>query len=114
VRGYRGRLGGAGEELAAEWYRSAGYQVLSRNWRCDIGEIDLVCRRGPIVVVCEVKTRRSTTYGTPAEAVTPSKQARLRRLAARWLAATGAGCSELRFDVVAVTGDAVEVLVGAW
>jgi putative endonuclease len=114
VRGYRGRLGGAGEDRAAAWYAAAGYDVLSRNWRCDIGEIDLVCRLGATVVVCEVKTRRSLSHGTPAEAVTPSKQARLRRLAARWLAATGAQCAQVRFDVVAVTGDELEVLMGAW
>ena len=112
--GYRRRLGTAGEELAAQWYRGAGYEVLARNWRCASGEIDLVCRRGSTVVVCEVKTRRTTSHGTAAEAVTPAKQARLRRLAARWLAATGAGCREVRFDVVAVTGGRVEVIPGAW
>jgi putative endonuclease len=111
---YRRRLGSAGEDAAADWYRGAGYEVLDRNWRCVAGEIDLVCRQGQVIVVCEVKTRRGTAYGTPAEAVTPAKQARLRRLAARWLAEHGVGCREVRFDAVAVMGATVEVFQGAW
>lgn len=111
---YRRLVGDAGEELAARWYEANGYVVLARNWRAADGEIDLVCRRGATVVVCEVKTRRSTRYGTPAEAVTPAKRARLRRLAAQWLAATGVTCRDVRFDVVAVTGTTVDVIDGAW
>ena len=62
-------------------------QVLDRNWRCEHGEIDLVALDGDCLVVCEVKTRRSTAFGEPVEAVTWRKAARLRRLAAAWLAA---------------------------
>ena len=59
--------------------------VLDRNWRCELGEIDLVLRDGHTLVVCEVKTRSALRFGSPLEAVTEAKAARLRRLAARWL-----------------------------
>jgi putative endonuclease len=79
-----------------------GFQVLDRNWRCELGEIDIVARDGDCLVVCEVKTRRSTACGHPAEAVTADKASRLRRLAARWLAESGVHPPQVRIDVVAV------------
>jgi putative endonuclease len=107
--------GQAGEDAAADWYRARGFEVLARNWRCRDGEIDLVVRRGPMVVFCEVKSRASTAFGAPVEAVTPTKQARLRRLAAAWLRATPAtGRRDVRFDVAAVLGDRVEVVEEAF
>ena len=90
----------------AEWYTRAGYEVVGRNWRCRDGEIDLVVvDPGGVLVICEVKTRTSTAFGTPAEAVTTAKQRRLRRLAARWLSearAPGARLRPVRFDVAGV------------
>ena len=82
-------------------------QVLDRNWRCRDGEIDLVVLDGAVLAFVEVKTRSSTRFGDPAEAVTPAKAARLRRLAIRWLAAqrdTGDPLpwTEIRFDVVSI------------
>lgn len=76
--------------------------MLDRNWRCREGELDLVLRRGNVVVFCEVKTRRGDAYGTPAEAVTRTKQQRIRTLALRWLEARQQRSDELRFDVAAV------------
>lgn len=111
---YRRRVGAHGEELAARWYVARGYRVLDRNWRCAEGELDLVCRRGDILVVCEVKARRSDAYGSPLEAVTAAKRRRVRRLAARWLRAHRVHCSTVRFDVAAVHAETVEVVTGAW
>jgi putative endonuclease len=99
-------LGARGEDLAAAWYTSRGYTVLGRNWRCRDGELDLVVAHGGRVVFCEVKTRRGSTFGAPAEAVTAEKQRRLRRLATRWLAEQppgGRGFAEVRFDVACVS-----------
>jgi putative endonuclease len=107
----RGRWG---EDLAAAWYEGHGYVVVARNWRCPAGEIDLIVRRGRLVVVCEVKARRSDAFGPAAAAVGPAKQARLRRLAAAWLAATAGRGVEVRFDVVAITGTDLEVVAGAF
>jgi putative endonuclease len=76
--------------------------VLDRNWRCDAGEIDLVLRDGDVLVVCEVKTRTSTTYGSPVEAVTETKAERLRRLADRWIEERELRPPEIRIDLVGV------------
>lgn len=110
----RRRLGARGEALAATWYSARGYQVLDRNWRCPTGEIDLVLRRGTLLVVCEVKARTTLAFGAPAESVTAAKRARLRRLAVRWLAVHEVHPAIVRFDVAAVVGDEVEVVTGAW
>jgi putative endonuclease len=96
-------LGRYGEDVAARHLAEQGIVVLERNWRCDAGEIDIVGREGSTLVICEVKTRRGLAYGTPAEAVTPVKTARLRRLAARWIAERPlVRPAEVRFDVVGV------------
>jgi len=105
----------AGEEAAAGWYQEHGYEVVARNWRCRHGEIDLIARRGRLLVFCEVKARTSDAFGSPLEAVTPTKQARLRRLAATWLEqAGGSGPGPIRFDVAAVLGGQVEVVENAF
>lgn len=111
----RRALGSQGEAMAASWYESRGYRVLARNWRCREGELDLVLRLGGTYVFCEVKTRTSQAFGTPAEAVTWRKQARLRRLAARWLREAAPGPAlDVRFDVASVMGNHVEVLEAAF
>jgi putative endonuclease len=110
----RRRLRSEGERLAEAWYVERGYEVVARNWRCALGEIDLICRRGDVLVICEVKSRRSSAFGTPAEAVTLVKQRRLRRLAGRWLAEHRHRWADLRFDVVSVDGAGVLVTEGAF
>jgi putative endonuclease len=95
-------LGAYGERLAARHLTEQGLVVLDRNWRCDAGEIDLVLRDGRVLVVCEVKTRTSDACGTPHEAVTPDKVARLRRLAARWMTEHDVHPDDVRLDLVAV------------
>ena len=86
----------------ARWYESRGYEVLARNWRVREGELDLVVARDGGVAFCEVKSRSSDAFGQPFEAVTPTKQTRLRRLAALWLAADGRSWPVVRFDVASV------------
>ena len=98
----RRELGRFGEAYAARHLVEQGMVVLDRNWRCDAGEIDLVLRDGRVLVVCEVKTRSSTAYGSAVEGVTERKAARLRRLAARWLAEHPLRPDEVRIDVVGV------------
>lgn len=108
------RLGASGEQTAAAWYVAHGYEVLDRNWRCASGELDLVCADSSTIVVCEVKTRRTKAFGTPAEAVNSAKRNRIRRLTGRWLSEHDEHRRELRFDVVSIVGDEVTVLKGAF
>lgn len=102
-------IGAYGEQVAVEHLENAGYTIVDRNWRCEIGEIDVVAlapggaASQPSVIVCEVKTRNGLGFGSGFDAVTPDKAARLRRLGHRWLAENGAPHgATLRFDVVAV------------
>jgi putative endonuclease len=115
----RRALGTRGEAAVARWYGARGYTVVDRNWRVREGEIDLVLRRGRLLVFCEVKTRRGDAFGSPFDAVTARKQQRLRTLALRWLSEHGAGRAPIRFDVAAVRvgGDgraAIEVRFAAF
>ncbi|AWB95759.1 YraN family protein [Agromyces badenianii] len=99
---HNAELGRRGEQLAVEHLEARGMQVLERNWRCRIGEIDIVARDGRDTVFVEVKTRTSADYGHPFEAITPLKLARMRRLAIAWCEATDAAVSRIRIDAVAV------------
>jgi len=111
-------VGRYGERVAARHVEARGLEVLERNWRGTGGELDLVARDGDALVAIEVKTRRGTAFGHPAEAVTPAKLSRIRRLTGQWLAEhRDVRCREIRVDVVAVvlprSGAArVEHLVG--
>ena len=100
-------LGRRGEELAASWLQDNGLPVLSRNWRCAEGEIDIVAvdHEGDqsIVVFCEVKTRSGEGYGSPFDAVTQGKRRKLRRLGLLYLAQPEIrGFPRMRFDVIGV------------
>ncbi len=95
-------LGEFGERLAARHLVAEGMTLLAARWRCRHGEIDLLAVDQGCLVVCEVKTRRSVQAGSPLEAVTPVKLARLRRLAAAWLAEQDHTYPQVRIDVVAV------------
>ncbi|MEU8224996.1 YraN family protein [Kribbella sp. NPDC048915] len=95
-------VGRYGEDLAARYLSNHGFAVLERNWRCALGEIDIVAREGDTLVVCEVKTRRGLNYGSPLESITYRKLTTLRQLAGRWLQTHDLRPAEIRIDVVAV------------
>jgi putative endonuclease len=98
------QLGKMGEELAALFLEGQGLVVLSKNWRCPEGELDIVAvdRRTGLLVVCEVKTRSGTAYGKPAEAVDYMKATRIRRLTHRWRAAYRIAYCDTRFDIISI------------
>jgi putative endonuclease len=100
--GVRQELGRDGEEAAAGYLTERGMHVISRNWRCRYGEIDIIAREGAVLVFCEVKTRRGTGFGVPLEAITATKLARMRRLAVLWLEETGGHRGPIRIDAVGV------------
>lgn len=95
----RGRVG---EDAALRLYERRGYAMVARNWRCSLGELDLVLLRRGTLVVCEVKTRGGAAFGGGYEAVTWSKRRKLRRLAEAFLEQTHADAPTVRFDVASV------------
>lgn len=95
-------LGRLGEDVAARHLESEGFVVLERNWRCAEGELDILARDGDTLVVCEVKTRSSTRYGSPFEAITERKLHRLERLGLRWMRERGVRPKGMRVDIVSV------------
>ncbi len=98
----RSLVGRHGEDVAVAHLVDDGMTVLARNWRCSQGEIDIVALDGAAAVVVEVKARRTSSFGRPVESVTAAKLARLRRLAAAWLAAQDRAFEDVRVDVVGV------------
>jgi putative endonuclease len=120
VAGAKDAVGAYGERVAVAHLVAEGMELIERNWRCDRGEIDAILHDGAdVLVFCEVKTRRSTRFGEPVEAVVGTKSRRIRQLAAMWLADRDVHAPEIRFDVVSVlpqpTGAArVEHLRGAF
>jgi putative endonuclease len=100
--GDRQELGRDGEDAVAGYLTQRGMTVVTRNWRCRYGEIDIIAREGAVLVFVEVKTRRGTGFGAPLEAITAAKLARMRRLAALWLEETGGHRGPVRIDAVGV------------
>lgn len=99
------QLGRLGEDIAAAFLEQSGYPVIDRNWRVPTSEIDIVARDGSTLVFCEVKSRRGTSKGLPAEAVTQDKLERMRRAALTWVSAHRIRHTGLRLDVIAVLFD---------
>lgn len=100
----RAEIGALGEQLAVDHLNSLRMRVLERNWRCRYGELDVIATddAAGIVVFVEVKTRTSDQFGGVAQAVTPDKVRRLRRLAGLWLAAQNGSWAAVRIDVIGV------------
>ena len=107
------------EDLVARWYEQHGYVIVARNWRSKRGELDVVACKDSVLVVCEVKARASNAFGTPAEAVTPAKQLKVRRATADFRASMRSSNDSLaslvnisrtvRFDVACVLGTQLEM-----
>ena len=98
----RARTGVIGEDAALRTYTDAGYRLVARNWRCRIGELDLILTRGPMLVFCEVKARRGEAFGGGWEAVTARKRAKVRSVAQAFLMSSGLRPDAIRFDVASV------------
>lgn len=96
------RFGIEGENIAAHYLKRYGYNILERNFACKTGEIDIVCEKKGTLVFVEVKSRENTLFGTPAEAVTPSKIRSIVRTAQAYIVKNGRLNCPCRFDVVEV------------
>ena len=103
----RRELGELGESLSREMYEEKGFRVVAKNYRCKIGEIDLICKKDKLLVFCEVKCRQSLMFGIPAEAVDAKKIRHIRRVASWYLSQKMNiyrlyNDFDMRFDVVEV------------
>jgi putative endonuclease len=102
----RRQLGAFGEAAAAAYLSRQGYIISERNWRCQLGEIDLIALKGDQVVFVEVRTRQNASHGSAEESVTVAKQERLIGLAYTYLEAHGMTANTAwRIDVIGVTLD---------
>lgn len=97
-----------GEELAAQYLTRLGWTILARNWRCSVGELDIIASEPAVpgepdaIVICEVKSRQGTGFGLPVEAINRAKVAKLREVALHWLQAQDHPVGPLRFDALGV------------
>ena len=112
----RQAIGARGEEVARKMLEGKGFRVVEQNYRCKVGEIDLICVKDKLLVFCEVKSRVSLLFGMPAEAVTEKKIRHIRRVATWYLTQKMNiyrlySDFEMRFDVVEVifVGDEYEI-----
>jgi len=96
------KTGKRGEDIAAEFLRQHGYEIIEQNYYYNHGEIDIVAKDGTTLVFVEVKSRRSTKFGEPEESVTPKKQELLRRTAEGYVLERNTGEINCRFDVVSI------------
>jgi putative endonuclease len=98
----RERLWRGSEEAVWQAYRRRGYRLVARNWRCRLGELDLVVAKGGLTAFCEVKARAGSAFGGPHESVTATKQRKVRALAEAFIGARGLRAARYRFDVASV------------
>jgi len=112
------RTGKRGEDIAVDYLKKEGYQIVERNYRCLFGEVDIVAKDRGTVVFAEVKSRRSDRFGDPQAAVGLEKQKKLSRIAMKYLEERRLYPCNARFDVVAVkifpAGNEVEIIRNAF
>ncbi len=96
-------LGKQGERVAEKFIKRQGYKILERNYRCALGELDIIAEDHSVLVFVEVKTRTSADFGVPQAAVTHAKQRKIAQIAQNYLAHKELWGVDCRFDVVAVS-----------
>ena len=108
-------IGAFYEQKAVEYLKGKGYSILSQNFRCKIGEIDIIAKWKDVIVFVEVKYRKTASFGYPEEAVSYYKQEKIRKVAQYFL--TGASFAmdtECRFDVIAIEGEEIRHIENAF
>ncbi len=104
-------LGQAGEKAAAAYLTEKGYRIIARNFSCKTGEIDIIAGDQETYVFIEVKTRQSSRFGAPAEAVTRQKQKQISRTALAFMSLHNLADVPARFDVISVLSDGSEMKI---
>lgn len=107
-------LGTAYEQIAGRYLESQGYQILEYNYRCRLGEIDLIALDGEYLVFCEVKYRAGAGSGDPLEAVDGRKQKIIWRVAQQYLLHRHVGDVPCRFDVIGIQGEKITLMKNAF
>lgn len=102
------------EQLAASYLEGMGYEIVKANYRCPLGEIDLVAKDGTYLVFVEVKYRKNLAAGSPLEAVTARKQQTIRRVAQWYLAEQHLENMPVRFDVAGILGEKITIIKDAF
>lgn len=108
------KIGALYEQFAAEYLAGVGYDLIETNYRCPLGEIDLVTRDGAYFVFVEVKYRKNLNTGSPFEAVNAKKQQTIRRAAQWYLTERKLSDVPVRFDVVGILGKEIKVIKDAF
>lgn len=98
----KGRLGNRGENLALEYLKNRGYEILSNNYRCHFGEVDIISRKGNEIIFAEVKTRSGNSYGYPEEAVDKNKIRHIKKVAETYITENKLRDMNIRFDVISI------------
>lgn len=96
------KLGSWGEVIAEKYLKKKGYLILERNFRCRLGEIDIIARDGAELVFIEVKTRQNESYGLPCEAITAEKVRHMKRTAVYYMTIYAAEHNEARLDAIEI------------
>ena len=98
-------VGALGEKAATAFLKRSGYSILHKNFKCKLGEIDLIAKDGRVIVFVEVRTRFTSTYGSPIESILWRKRKKITMLANFYITKFGLENENFRFDVVSVTKD---------
>jgi putative endonuclease len=106
--------GQGGETRATSLLTREGYTIVERNYRCNLGELDIIARDGDVLAFVEVRTRANDSHGHAAEMVTRDKQQQVTRVAECYLLDRKPRDEHMRFDVVAITGDTIDLIKDAW
>ncbi|MFQ5866382.1 MAG: YraN family protein [bacterium] len=107
-------LGKRGENISVEFLKKQGYKIMERNYRCSLGEIDIVAKDKNVLCFVEVKTRKTKEYGLPEQAIDWHKQKKLAKVALTYLKEKKIYRQDLRFDVVSVYPDHIELIKDAF
>ena len=102
VNNGRRQTGESGESIAVKFLKKNGYKIIERNYRCKLGEIDIIAQDNRVLAFIEVKARRTDEFGGPKWAVTPRKQRKISMVALNYLKETEQMAKKARFDVVAI------------
>ena len=108
------KTGSSYERIAGEYLKLQGYEILEYNFRCRMGEIDIIAKDGEYLVFCEVKYRQNARKGNPLDAVTPEKQKKISQTALYYVTTRYKREVACRFDVIGILGDEIQLVKNAF